>query len=74
MKNNLHQLTRRWLSRLSFALLVIAFFLGYEGYQRFNALGGQADWRTLLDFLAATFSIVLAFTGLRERHRPNQSD
>ena len=74
MKNDFHQITRRWLARFSFAFLVIAFFLGYEGYKRFNAFGGYADWRTLLDFFAATLSVVLAFTGLRERHRPNQSE
>ena len=72
MKNDLHQITRRWLSRFSFAFLVIAFFLGYEGYKRFTAMGDQADWRTMVDFLAAMLSVVLGFTGLRERHRPNE--
>ena len=54
---------------------MIAYFLGYEGYNRYNATGGQVDWRTLLDFLGATLSVVLGFTGLRERHRrSNESE
>jgi hypothetical protein len=70
MKNDLHQITRLWLGRFSFAFFVVAFFLGYEGYKRFNAMAGHPDWRTMLDFLAATLSVVLGMTGLRERHRP----
>jgi hypothetical protein len=62
---------RRWLGRFSFAFLAVAFFLGWEGYKRYQASGEQiADGRTLLDFLAAAISVVLGFTGLRERHRP----
>jgi hypothetical protein len=59
------------MARLSFAFLVIAFFLGWQGYKRYTALGQTMDWRTLLDFFAATLSTVLAFIGLAERHRPN---
>ncbi|HEY2589738.1 MAG TPA: hypothetical protein VGI81_28600 [Tepidisphaeraceae bacterium] len=62
-------LTRRWLARLSISFFVIAFFLGWEGYKRFNATGGAVDWRTLLDFVAAALSLILGFTGVRERHR-----
>jgi hypothetical protein len=65
------EFTRRWLGRFSFAFLVMAFFLGWEGYKRYTAAGGQiGDWRTLLDFVAAALGVVLGFAGLRERHRP----
>lgn len=71
MKNDWPQITRYWLGRLSFSFLVIAFFLGWEGHKRYVAAGGAiADWRTMLDFVAAALSLVLGFTGLRERHRP----
>jgi hypothetical protein len=69
MKKDLHRLTRRWLGRFSFTFLVIAFFLAYEGYRRYQILRGEMDWRAMLYFFAATVSVVLAFTGLRERHR-----
>ena len=70
MRKDWSDITRRWLGRLSFAFLVVAFFLGWEGYKRYMVEGGQiGDWRTLLDFVAAGMSLVLAFTGLRERHR-----
>src|SRR5258708_12848322 len=69
MKKDLQQITRRWLARFSFSFLVIAFFLGYEGYKRFSAMGGQAVWRTMLDFFGATVCVLLSFTGLRKRHR-----
>jgi len=72
MKNDPHQITRRLLGRFSFTFFVVAFFLGYEGYKRFNAMAGELDWRTMLLFLAATFSVVLGFTGLRERHRGDE--
>ncbi len=70
MKNDWHAITRRWLARLSVSFLIVAFFLAYEGYRRYQILRGQADWRVMLDFFAATVSIVLAFVGVRERHRP----
>jgi hypothetical protein len=70
MQNDWHTITRRWLGRLSMSFLVIAFFLGWEGYKRFNASGGSVnDWRTLLDFVAAALSLALGLTGVRERHR-----
>jgi hypothetical protein len=70
MQKGFSEITRRWLARLSFAFLVIAFFLGWEGYKRYAAASQIADWRTLLDFFAAMLSVVLAFIGLAERHRP----
>ena len=73
MKKDWQQITRRWLARLSVSFMVIAFFLAYEGYRRYQILHGQADWRVLLNFFAATVSVVLAFVGVRERHRPGDS-
>jgi len=70
MKKDLQQITRRWLARLSMSFMIVAFFLAYAGYRRYQILHGQADWRVMLDFFAATVSIVLAFIGVRERHRP----
>ena len=70
MKKDLHQITRRWLARLSMSFMIIAFFLAYQGYRRYQILHGEADWRVILNFFAATVSIVLAFIGVRERHRP----
>ena len=70
MKKDLQQITRRWLARLSMSFMIVAFFLAYAGYRRYQILRGQADWRVMLDFFAATVSIVLAFIGVRERHRP----
>ena len=66
-------ITRRWLARLSFTFLVIAFFLGWEGYKLYSAGDDHpAGWRPLLYLVAAALSAVLAFTGLRERHRPDR--
>ena len=73
MKNDLHQITRRWLARLSTSFLIVAFFLAYQGYRRYQILHGQVDWRVLLNFFAATVSVVLALLGVRERHRPRDS-
>ena len=70
MKNGWQEITRRWLARLSTSFLIVAFFLAYEGYRRYQILHGQTDWRVLLNFFAATVSVVLAFLGVRERHRP----
>ena len=71
MRNDLHRITRRWLARLSFSFLIIAFFLAWEGYKRYQATGSQGiDWHILLYWFAAALSVVLAFVGISERHRP----
>jgi hypothetical protein len=70
MRNDWSPITRRWLARLSFSFLVLAFFLGWEGYKRYQAnASGQVDWRTLVYWFAAMLSVVLAFAGISERHR-----
>lgn len=69
MKIECAEITRRWLGRLSFSFLVVAFFLGWEGYKRYVAFGGLiADWRALLDLVGAAMSLMLGMTGLKERH------
>lgn len=68
MRHNLSAITRRWLGRLSFSFLVVAFFLLWQGYERFKSAGDMADWRTALYFGAAGASLALALLGLRERH------
>ena len=71
MRNDWSAITRRWLARLSFSFLVIAFFLAWEGYKRYQAIGSsQPDGRVMLDWFAAVLSAVLAFMGLSRRHRP----
>jgi len=70
MRTDWNRITRRWLGRLSLSFLAIGFVLGWEGYKRYQALGGAADWWTLLYFLAAALSVVLGFIGVSERHRP----
>jgi hypothetical protein len=67
-----HRITRRWLARLSFSFLVFGFFLAWEGYKRYAVSGQIDDWRTLLYFVAAALNIVVGFTGVRERHRPEE--
>ena len=69
MRKDWSETTRRWLARLSFSFLVVAFFLGWEGYKRYTAAGGAADWRTVLDFTCAAASAALALGGLRQRYR-----
>ena len=70
MKNDWAETTRRWLGRLSFSFLVVAFFLGWEGHRRYVMLGGAArDWRMLLDFIGAALALLMGLRGLRERHK-----
>lgn len=65
---NWQDITRRVLARLPFTFLVIAIFLGWEGYKRYTLLGA-VDGLVLLYGVSAALSVVLAFTGLRERYR-----
>ena len=70
MKNDWHAISVRWLGRFSFSFLAIGFFLAWEGYKRYAAAGGVVgDGRTLLYFFAAAASVILGFSGLRQRHR-----
>lgn len=69
MRYKLSAIARQWLGRLSFSFLVVAFLLTWQGYKRFHDAGDASDWRTVLYFGAAGASLVLALTGLRERHR-----
>ena len=69
MRYNFSAIARQWLGRLSFSFLVVAFFLTWQGYNRFQVAGDATDWRTVLYLCAAGASLALAFAGLRERHR-----
>ncbi|HSU69485.1 MAG TPA: hypothetical protein VLJ39_21545 [Tepidisphaeraceae bacterium] len=62
MQNDWHSITLRWLRRLRFSLLAIAFVLGWEAYKRYQAGIGN-DWRTLLFIVGAMLSFVLALSG-----------
>lgn len=61
---------RKWLARLGFALLVLAFVLAWEGYrastgQRGPAATGRVTWY----YVGAAVLGVLGVAGVRERHR-----
>jgi hypothetical protein len=59
---------RRWLARFAFSFLLIAFYLGYVGYQ--GALNHTLSRnRVILLYFAAMLSFVLFVMGTRERHR-----
>jgi hypothetical protein len=62
---------RKWLARIAFALLVLAFVLAWEGYrasagQRGPAAQGRAVWL----YAGAAVLGGLGLAGVRERHRP----
>jgi peptidoglycan/LPS O-acetylase OafA/YrhL len=60
---------RKWLARLSFSFLIIAVFLGYQGYM---GLQGRLDISPTLAgvyLVAAAMAMSLFFAGVRERHR-----
>ena len=63
----------RVLAHVPFPLLVIAAFLAWEGYKRYKLLAPAVDWQTILFLIAAVLSLVLAFTGFRERYRPHDN-
>jgi hypothetical protein len=61
---------RRWLARLAFALLVLAFALAWEGHRAAAGLRGPvAQGRVPLYYGGAIVLAGLGFAGLRERHR-----
>ena len=64
----MHPFTARWLARFAFSFLVVGFFLGWEGYRRYTAIGA-VDWRTLLYLLAAIASLLMGLSGIRQRHQ-----
>ena len=62
---------RKWLARVGFALLVLAFVLAWEGYrastgQRGPAAQGRVTWY----YAGAMLLGGLGLAGIRERHRP----
>ena len=61
---------RRWLARLSFSFAIIAAVLFWEGYKATGRTGlPPRVIKTVLCFIGAGASMVLAAAGTRERHR-----
>ena len=64
---------RRWLTRLSFAFLVMAFALAWEGHRASTGeRGPEAKGRVTLYYAGAVVLAGLGFAGVRERHRPGE--
>jgi hypothetical protein len=64
---------RRWLARLAFAFLVVAFALAWEGYRAFTGQRGPvAQGRVMLYYGGAVVLAGLGMAGVRERHRPRE--
>jgi hypothetical protein len=62
---------RRWLARLGFAFLVLAFVLAWEGYRASTGRAiGAGRARVALYYTGAAVLFVLGIAGIRERHRP----
>ena len=62
---------KRWLARLGFALLVLAFVLAWEGYRASTGRHGPvSQGRVALFYLGAAVLGGLGLAGIRERHRP----
>ena len=58
---------RRWLARLSFPFLILAFVLAWQAWKRSQE--GQGGTRVAIMYLAAAFLVGVALAGVRERHR-----
>ena len=54
---------RKWLARLGFPFLVLAFVLAWEGHK---AAGSRAS----LYYVGAAAAFATGLAGIRERHRP----
>jgi hypothetical protein len=64
---------RRWLARLSFAFLVLAFALAWDGHRAAAGLRGPAaQARVPLYYGGAIVLVGLGLAGVRERHRPRE--
>lgn len=59
---------RRWLARLGFSFLVLAFVFGWQGY-RLSQQHAEA-WRVYGSYALAVVFGSLGLAGVRERHRP----
>ena len=62
----------RFLSRFTFTFLILAGFLGYEGYVLLTGPVRPEIWRVALYFIGAGLSLGLAVRGIRERHRQRE--
>ena len=60
---------RRWLARLSFALLVLAFVLAWEAYRAATGRATGGNGRVTLLAAGAVLLFGMGMAGVRERHR-----
>jgi hypothetical protein len=58
---------RRWLARLSFSFLALAFVLAWQGWRHSSA--GAEGWRVAALYLGAALCLAAGLAGVRERHR-----
>jgi hypothetical protein len=66
---------RRWLARLPFTFLILAGWLGYEGYRASTGrYGPVSSSRVAIYFLAAFLALSLSMMAFRERYRPRDDD
>ena len=62
---------KRWLARLGFALLVLAFVLAWEGYRASQGRRGDVGRSRATWYYAGAIVLGgLGVAGVRERHRP----
>ncbi len=60
----------RWLARLAFAFLAVAFVLAYEGWLDVTRRGAPAsDPIPLAKFVAAAVCVAIGLAGMHHRHR-----
>ena len=57
---------RRWIGRLSFTFLIVAFLLFYEGHKLHNEVGDGG--RVRLYYFGAVACVLAGMIGVRYRH------
>ena len=74
--SDFRQHLRRWLGRLGFSFLIIAFVLLWTGYKDLtgDATRPRRPGRALLCFIGGGACMALASAGMRERHRRYDDD
>ncbi len=67
--------TRRWLARLALSFFVLAFVLAWQVYHLYRGdVPPQPAWRVALYLVGIVLGVVLGIVGLRERHRPQNTE
>ena len=75
MSGTFHQHLRRWLARLVFSFVIIGAVLFWTGYKDLRGTDTpRRPNRALVCFIAGGACMALAANGMRERHRPQNSD